>query len=176
MKIAVVSENEYLYQKIRILLRNEFSAELVRGAVSNRYDLCIWDTDTAPRPYAERIISIGRSGADVPYPVSFEKLVEAVKRVGKPDKALLTLGDECVFLRGERISLTEVEYALISVLFKSRGKFISREDLISAVWGDSVSGGVLNVYIHYLRQKLETGEKIIISSRGEGYKINEKYL
>ena len=37
--------------------------------------------------------------------------------------------------------------------------------------------GVLNVYVHYLREKLERGgEKIIISSRGLGYKIDEKYL
>ena len=35
----------------------------------------------------------------------------------------------------------------------------------------------VNVYIHYLREKLESGgEKIIISSRNMGYKIDSKYL
>ena len=35
----------------------------------------------------------------------------------------------------------------------------------------------MNVYIHYLREKLEAdGEKIILSSRSHGYKIDEKYL
>ena len=45
------------------------------------------------------------------------------------------------------------------------------------VWGDECEGGVLNVYIHYLREKLETeGEKIIFSTRKMGYKIDKKYL
>jgi DNA-binding response OmpR family regulator len=35
---------------------------------------------------------------------------------------------------------------------------------------------VLNVYVHYLREKLEDGKKIIISSRKLGYKIDERYL
>ena len=32
------------------------------------------------------------------------------------------------------------------------------------------------MYVHYLREKLERGEKIIISSRNHGYKIDAKYL
>ena len=48
---------------------------------------------------------------------------------------------------------------------------------MKTVWGDGADGGVLNVYIHYLREKLEAGgEKIILSSRKQGYKIVEKYL
>jgi DNA-binding response OmpR family regulator len=63
------------------------------------------------------------------------------------------------------------------VLIEASGDFISREELIRRVWGEGADGGVLNVYVHYLREKLEKqGEKIIISSRKNGYKIDGKYL
>ena len=56
------------------------------------------------------------------------------------------------------------------------GAFISREALKSAVWGAESSEGVLNVYIHYLREKLERdGEKVILSSRKSGYALAEKF-
>ena len=52
-----------------------------------------------------------------------------------------------------------------------------REEILSTVWGGEADSGVINVYIHYLREKLEVcGEKIILSSRKCGYKIDEKYL
>jgi len=52
----------------------------------------------------------------------------------------------------------------------------SREELLSRVWGNDTDPGVLNVYVHYLREKLERGgEKIILSSRKCGYRISEKY-
>ena len=57
------------------------------------------------------------------------------------------------------------------------GEFVSRDELSRAVWGEGADGGILNVYIHYLREKLESkGEKVIISSRRGGYKIDGKYL
>ena len=35
----------------------------------------------------------------------------------------------------------------------------------------------MNVYVHYLREKLEyNGEKVIISSRKNGYKIDERFF
>jgi DNA-binding response OmpR family regulator len=37
--------------------------------------------------------------------------------------------------------------------------------------------GLINVYVHYLREKLEVGgEKIINSSRKNGYAIDEKFI
>lgn len=175
MRIALISDNEYLYQKIRILLRHE--AEVEQNPKDPRaFDMCIWDTDTATMPICEKIISVGTDGADIPYPVPRDELHEAIRRMSGKDDSLLTLGEGCVYLRGHRIELTEVEHSLISALFNSRGKFISRRELLLSVWNGSVSESVLNVYVHYLRQKLEDGEKIIISSRGEGYKIDEKYL
>ena len=175
MRISVVTENEYLYQKICLLFLREHTVERISGSATRSCDVCIWDTDTAGAPSGDKIITVGRWGGDIPYPVPSDVLRRTVENMGGDGVALI-LGDECVYLRGEKIELTEVEYALISALYSSKGHFVSRRELLRTVWGDSAGESVLNVYVHYLRQKLEFGEKIIISSRGEGYKIDEKYL
>jgi two-component system OmpR family response regulator len=89
---------------------------------------------------------------------------------------MLTLGDKCAILKGERIPLTELEYSLLSILVGAKGEYVGREKLLLSVWGKDVAEGILNVYVHYLREKLEKGgEKIIVSSRKQGYKISERY-
>ena len=110
----------------------------------------------------------------LPFPIS--ALDRLVNDSGAP---MLTASDseKCAILRGEAIRLTEVEYALFSALIKRGGKFVSREDILEEVWGNEADSGIINVYVHYLREKLEKeGEKIIVSSRKMGYKIDEKYL
>ena len=82
----------------------------------------------------------------------------------------------CAYLFGEEIRLTEVEYKLLGKLLSTCPEFVSREELLATVWGGECDTGVVNVYIYYLRQKLEkSGNKVIISSRSYGYKIDEKY-
>ena len=83
----------------------------------------------------------------------------------------------CAHIYGKTIRLTDAEFALLSTLFCAGGEFVSREKLIHGVFGDSTTDGILNVYIHYLREKIEiNGEKIIISSRKFGYKLDQKFL
>lgn len=168
--VAVITEDIFLYQKIFLILQPYATITRRREEAQ----LCLWDIDTVlPPEDKENIIFIGRDGADVQRPFTHEELIRLVSG----DAALLTLGDKCAFLRGRHIRLTEVEFALLSAIFDKKGEFVSREELISAVWGPDFDGGVLNVYIHYLREKLECdGEKIIISSRKNGYKIDEKYI
>ena len=84
--------------------------------------------------------------------------------------------EKCVLLFGEKIKLTELEYALFSLLYK-RQSFVSREEILASVWHGEADGGIINVYVHYLREKLEKGgEKIILSSRKLGYGISENFL
>ena len=168
--VAVITEDEFLYQKIFLILQPY--ATLTRDRAMAQF--CLWDVDSVTPPEdKENVVFIGRDDADLQRPFSHEDLIRLVST----DEAVLTLGDRCAFLRGRHIKLTEVEFALLSSLFDAKGMFVSREELISAVWGPDFDGGVLNVYIHYLREKLESdGEKIIISSRKNGYKIDEKYL
>ena len=79
--------------------------------------------------------------------------------------------------RGIRsIGLTERESSLLLLLFKERGKAVSREQILREVWNDEqgVSSNVVEVYIRYLRQKLEEGgdTRLIHTIRGRGYCLN----
>ena len=168
--VAVVTRDEFLYQKIYLILKPY--AEITRDFGSA--EICLWDIDSLPAPDGrEGVILVGRESGDLKRPFSHDELIRRISG----DGAALTLGNKCAFLRGRHIKLTEVEFSLLSFLVKADSGFVSREELISAIWGHDFDGGVLNVYIHYLREKLEcNGEKIIISSRKNGYKIDEKYL
>lgn len=79
--------------------------------------------------------------------------------------------------RGTRpIGLTERESSLMLLLFKERGKAVSRSQILREVWNDEqgVSSNVVEVYIRYLRQKLEEGgdTRLIHTIRGRGYCLN----
>ena len=78
-----------------------------------------------------------------------------------------------VSLDGLPISLTERERALLACLMQAGGKPLSRRELLSAVWGeDDVEEGVVTVYLHYLRKKLERGgKKMLYAIRGRGYAL-----
>lgn len=173
-RILVVTENEYLGQKIRLTFGE--SAEVV---VANRpvddFDLCFWDLDSInDEPPADKTVTMSKKlPSDLPLPCSFRAILACLP-TEEPTK--LSLRGRICHLRGEKIKLTELEAALLSKLIFAEGGFVSREKILSEVWGGGADVGIINVYIHYLREKLERGEKIIISSRNEGYAIDKKYL
>lgn len=80
--------------------------------------------------------------------------------------------------RGSRsIALTAREYALLMLLFSRVGDVVEREQILSDVWNDDqgTSSNVIEVYVRYLRQKLEErGEKRLIHTiRGRGYSLSD---
>ncbi len=80
--------------------------------------------------------------------------------------------------RGNRvIQLTPKESALLKILMEHPRQVLPREHLYQAVWGYQFTQGsnVLDVYIRYLRRKLEAeGEpRVIHTVRGVGYRLAE---
>ncbi|TDA69923.1 MAG: response regulator transcription factor [Clostridia bacterium] len=80
--------------------------------------------------------------------------------------------------RGDRqIPLTTKEYELLHYFLRQPRRVISREELMDRIWGYDFAGesNVLEVYIGYLRNKLEAdGEKRLIHTvRGAGYVMRE---
>ena len=78
--------------------------------------------------------------------------------------------------RGSRpITLTAREYDLLLVLMQQPGRVFSRDELLQAVWKEERSGSsnVVEVYVRYLRQKLEeAGEPRLLNTvRGIGYRL-----
>ena len=78
--------------------------------------------------------------------------------------------------RGARpIALTAREYALLVVLMRDSGRVFSRDELLQQVWQDERAGSsnVVEVYVRYLRQKLEEGgeSRLLHTVRGLGYRL-----
>jgi two-component system response regulator MprA len=76
--------------------------------------------------------------------------------------------------RGERqIVLTTLEFDLLHHFLRYPRQVFSRERLLDAVWGDdvAVTPNAVDVYVGYLRQKLEAGgePRLIQTVRGVGY-------
>jgi DNA-binding response OmpR family regulator len=123
-------------------------------------------------------------GADdyVPKPFRFEELLARVRARLREDRTVeptvLRVGDAALDLRTRRLSvgtrvveLTAREFALADVFFRHPGHVLSREQLLSHVWGYDYDPGsnVVEVYVRYLRQKL--GEERITTIRGMGYRL-----
>lgn len=78
---------------------------------------------------------------------------------------------------GEPIELTPREYELLLYFMKHAGTVLSREQILSDVWGYDFAGdtNLVDVYVRYLRQKIDEGAKtkLIQTSRGVGYYLKD---
>lgn len=85
--------------------------------------------------------------------------------------------DEYSVFRGQRrIELTPREFGILQFLMNNLGKVVSRKMLMEEVWHtpyDS-STNVVDVYMKYLRDKIDGGEqqKLICTVRGVGYRLS----
>ncbi|MDM5335297.1 response regulator transcription factor [Ureibacillus composti] len=82
-----------------------------------------------------------------------------------------------VLYYGAPIQLTPREYDLLNYLLKHPKQVLSREQILESVWGFDYYGdtNVVDVYIRYVRQKLEAAHnsRIIHTVRGVGYVLKE---
>lgn len=80
--------------------------------------------------------------------------------------------------QGKEISLTNKEFQLLRELMINRNIVLSRETILSNVWGYDYVGetNVVDVYIRFLRQKIDdaVGEKFILTVRGVGYVMKDE--
>lgn len=104
---------------------------------------------------------------------SFEQSEDATFQVGpyefRPSMKLLT--DE----EGKKVRLTEKETNILKYLYRSRGKPVGREELLSEVWGynANVTTHTLETHVYRLRQKIEpdpANSRLLITETG-GYRL-----
>lgn len=117
-------------------------------------------------------------------PFSFDELIARINAVtrtaGGNITDTITLGDlsldvgsHIVKRSDETIPLGGKEYYLLEYMLMNKGRILSREKILSHVWGYDFEGGenIVDVYIHSLRKKIDTDgrTKLIHSVRGIGY-------
>jgi len=81
-----------------------------------------------------------------------------------------------VWVHGEEVHLTPIEYKLLCVLVQHAGKVVTHRQLLTEVWGNEYSedSQYLRVYVGYLRRKLEPNEdsdKLLINEPRVGYRL-----
>ena len=98
---------------------------------------------------------------------------ESTAKTYEDDQLLIDFGDIRVVCKGQKIKLTNKEFTLLSVLSKSAGRVITRQQLLDNVWGYSYYGDArtLDVHIRRLRQKLGDCGQCIETVVGIGYRF-----
>lgn len=93
-------------------------------------------------------------------------------------EAVLDLRARTIQRAGERYELSSREFALLDHLLKHRGEVVSRTRIMDRVWQVSfdTTTNIVDVYIRYLRQKLDepgcaSQDSLIETVRGKGYRL-----
>ncbi|MEA2197849.1 MAG: two-component system, OmpR family, response regulator [Solirubrobacteraceae bacterium] len=78
---------------------------------------------------------------------------------------------------GERVRLSSTEFELLVYMVNNRGRVLTREQILRAVWGYEHDPGtnVVDVYVGYLRRKLGQGDRRtpIATVRSVGYRLDD---
>lgn len=145
---------------------------------------------TARDGTADRVKGLD-SGADdyLVKPFAYEELLARVRALlrRRAPRARRTLRYADVVMdlatrevkRGEQlIPTTAKEFDLLQHFMRNPGQVLRREQLLDAVWGFNfgASSNVVDVYVGYLRQKLEQGDRprLLQTVRGVGYILKEQ--
>lgn len=144
---------------------------------------------TARDSVSDRVAGLDMGANDyLVKPFSFEELMARIRAMTRRSAGVLTnilrLADlevDCqayqVRRAGNPIELSAKEFSILEYLIRNRGIVLSRETIESHIWNYDYEGGsnVVDVYIRYLRKKIDEGfeKKLIHTVRGVGYVLKE---
>ena len=100
--------------------------------------------------------------------------IRAPKRKSPAESLALDTENHVAYYKGEKIALTQKEFALLALLYENRGTPVSREHALAEVFSDAeTKTNVVDVYVNYLRTKIDSrfDIRMISTVRGLGYVI-----
>jgi len=143
--------------------------------------------------YRGPLIGLGFSGEElseqINLPVKVNFLVQRIKALirnfqSRPDHFLL-VGSFKLYpasrillsAKGNELKLTDKEVEILRYLHRARGAIVSRDELLTNIWGyhESVTTHTIETHIYRLRQKIETNsdEAAILITESGGYRLAE---
>lgn len=146
---------------------------------------------TARRDLTDKVAGLDLGADDyITKPFDMEELLARVRAglrrsQGKEDEMIIIqVADLCintqtreVMKNDTMIDLTKTEFALLVYLASNKGIVLTRDQIIDHIWGYDIinSTNILDVYIRYLRQKIDYPHQsnLIHTVRGVGYSITE---
>lgn len=116
------------------------------------------------------------------FPELLARLRVMLRNQGGVNENVITCGSLVVDMNnhkavrdGQDIDLTVKEYAILEYLARNRNIVVTREQIRANIWNidDDVNSNVVDVYIRYLRRKIDDkyDDKLIQTIRGVGYKL-----
>lgn len=160
-------------------------------AMGNDIPICVLSARTA---VSDRIAALERGADDyLTKPFDLGELVARLHALLRRRPALIRpSGDDQrqvgkvridpaghrVYASGQQVELTKREFEVLALLAENIGIVLSREQILSAVWGYdfSTDTNVVDVFVSYLRRKLEAhgAPRVIHTVRGVGFVLREE--
>ncbi len=108
------------------------------------------------------------------------RVAAVLRRKGRVSSAVqlgdlvIDVGASTASRSGAVLDLTATEFRVLSYLADQRGRVVSKDQILSAVWGyDAYDPNLVEVYISALRRKLEAhGPRMLHTVRGIGYRLS----
>ena len=187
--LTLAQINEYDLILLDIMLPRLDGMEVLRQIRRNGSNVPI--LMLTAKDSVEDIVSGLDGGSDdyLTKPFSFDELVARVRallrRKAKEKTDILTVGDlslststHRVKRGGREIELTAKEYALLEYFMRNPNRVLTRMLITEHVWDYHFdpSTNVIDVYVNYLRKKIDQGfeKKLIHTIRGSGYMMKDE--
>ena len=201
MRVLIVEDNRRLAESIRDILKHWYDCEICGDGntgyfllTDGGYDAAVLDLMLPGMDGITLLKKARKSGCSVPVLIltaksDMQELLAVMKTIlrrrGEVIPECLSLGNISLnqvdyTLNGpeKSIRLGKKEYDLLRILFVNHDMVVSKETLLSKIWGsdgEAVDNNV-EIYISFLRKKLEflKADVMIVTIRRLGYRIMEK--